>query len=362
MAARPQSQRCARTKHTAPWCSSPSRPPSQDFESLYFSNDTSAQRFRDKFMGKPATPSFSLNIAEFLDITICGSNITQMLSHWNKALSIGEPIYENLVRVFYFNMELSSSWQVEIYTSIGGVCIAFNEAELCSILGIYYGGLDIYTARKELEFSDFCHVDGVQNICRRRDLSDDICSLSFRSQLLPFQVCILHIILQYMVTPRQGHTNEVTRLDVGLLDSLLHRRHVSLSYTILCHMLSTPKVTNRSLPYGSVITRILKFFKVPITEPVYLETRKLGQEIISAIRFFKKRGKWEKTTSSKNEDTLITPDDDRMLNDVYFEDELPDFLLGARPRAPRRAAATASSQDLSFLLFHFSLPISLILL
>ncbi|KAH9680417.1 hypothetical protein KPL71_026545 [Citrus sinensis] len=131
------------------------------------------------------------------------------------------------------------------------------------------------------------------------------------------------------------------------LNFSLSRRHVSLSYTILCHMLSTPKVTNRSLPYGSIITRILRFFKAPITEPVYIETRKLGRAIMSAIRFFKKRGKWEKTTSSKNEDTLIAPEDNRMLNDVYSEDELPDFCLGARPCAPRRAAASAvaSSQD-----------------
>ena len=33
-----------------------------------------------------------------------------------------------------------------------------------------------------------------------------------------------------------------------------------------------------------------------------------------------------------------------MLNDVYSEDELPDFRLGARPRASRRATA-APSQD-----------------
>ena len=32
-----------------------------------------------------------------------------------------------------------------------------------------------------------------------------------------------------------------------------------------------------------------------------------------------------------------------MLNDVYSEDELPDFRLGARPRVPRRAAATAAA-------------------
>ncbi|KAH9697228.1 hypothetical protein KPL71_023524 [Citrus sinensis] len=334
--------RRARTKHTAPRRSSPPRSPPQDFESLHFSDATSAQRFREKFMGKPVTPSFSLNISEFSDITVCGHSITQMLSHWKQALSIEEPIYENLVRVFYSNIEFPSTRRDELYTSVGGIRIAFNEPDLCSIMGITYGGLDLYTARKELSFSEFRHVDGVHNICRRRDLSDDICSLSFRSQLLPFQIRILHIILQHMVTPRQGHTDEVTRLDIGLLDSLIRRRHVSLSYTILCHMLSTPKVSNQSLPYGSIITRILKHFQVPIVELVFLETHKLEQESISAIGFFKKRGKWEKTTSSKNEDTLLAPEDDRMLNDVYSEDELPDFHLGARPRVPRRAAAPAA--------------------
>ena len=87
-------------------------------------------------MGKPVTPSFSLNIAEFSNISICGSNITHMLSHWNEALSIDEHVYENLVRVFYSNMELSSSRRVEIFTSVGRVRIAFNEVELCGILGI----------------------------------------------------------------------------------------------------------------------------------------------------------------------------------------------------------------------------------
>ncbi|KAH9668399.1 hypothetical protein KPL70_021401 [Citrus sinensis] len=259
------------TKHTAPRHSSPPRSPPQDFESLHFSDATSAQRFREKFMGKPVTPSFSLNILEFSDITVCGHSITQMLSHWKQALSIEEPIYENLVRVFYSNIEFSSTRRDELYTSVGGIHIAFNEPDLCSILGIAYGGLDLYTARKELSFSEFRHVDGVRNICRHRDLSDDICSLSF-----------------------------------------------------------------------SIITRILNHFQVPIVEPVFLETRKLGREIISTIGFFKKRGKWEKTTSSKNEDTLLAPEDDRMLNDVCSEDELPDFRLGARPRVPRRAAA---SQD-----------------
>lgn len=33
---------------------------------------------------------------------------------------------------------------------------------------------------------------------------------------------------------------------------------------------------------------------------------------------------------------MVAPEDDRFLNDVYLEDQLPGFRLRARPRAPRR--------------------------
>ena len=146
-------------------------------------------------MGKPVTSYFCPNIALFDDIFICGDSIRDILVQWEVALSIDENVYENLVRVFYSNMDLSATRQIKILTFVDGGRIKFDEVDLCSIFGIQYGGLDIYTTRKELDFNDVCHLDGVQNICRRRDLSDDLCSLSFRSQLLPFQVRILHSIL-----------------------------------------------------------------------------------------------------------------------------------------------------------------------
>ena len=240
-------------------------------------------------------------------------------------------------------MEISVNRKDRIITHIRGVRIEFDMFELDRILGISCEGLNLYTSIKELHFSQFTHFEGVRNICRRRNLSDEVYYLSFRSQLLPFQVRILHSILEHMITPRQGHIDEVTRLDVDLLDSLIQGRQVHLSFTILRHMLSTPAVSNRSLPYGRIITKILRYFHVPIIEPVYVESRNLGREIISAIRYFKKRGKWVKTQSSKNEDALVALEDDHMLNDVYSEDELPDFRLGARPCVLRRVAAAAST-------------------
>lgn len=70
-------------------------------------------------------------------------------------------------------------------------------------------------------------------------------------------------------------------------------------------MLTTLGVNNRLLLYGSVITKILRHFRVPLSEPVYVVTKQLGEEIISRIRFHRKNMEWVKATSSKNKDTLV---------------------------------------------------------
>ena len=145
-------------------------------------------------------------------------------------------------------MELSAARLDRLVTYIGGVPIGLTMEDLNSILGTDHVGLELYTSRKELQFNLFSHVNAVRNICRCQDLSDDVCSLPFRSQLMPMQIRILHSILQHIVTPRKGHSDEVTCLDVGLLDCLLRRHLVNLGYIILRHMLSTPAVNNRLLP------------------------------------------------------------------------------------------------------------------
>lgn len=325
MASGEPSRRGRRVKRTGQQPPSTSTTTTQDFDSLHFPFPDMARRFHTSFMGKPVTPSYYTDIDDFADITICGRTIRDILGPWEVALSIEENIYDNLVRVFYSNMELSTTRKDRVVTHVGGVPIEFDDAELSRIIGTTYKGLALYTARKELDFNDFRHVDAVRNICRRRDLSDDLCSLSFRSQLLPFQVRILHIILQHMVTPRQGHSDEVTRLDVGLLDSFIQRQQVILSYIILRHVLSIPIFTNRSLPYGNIITRIQRHFDVPLTKPVHTKTRKLGREIISGIKFHRRLGECAKTPSSRNENPLIASKDNRMFNDIYSEQELQEF-------------------------------------
>lgn len=174
------------------------------------------------------------------------------------------------------------------------------------------------------------HSHNIRNICRHRDLANDIYSPPFHSQLLPLPIRILHTILQCIITPRKGHLDEVTRMDVGLLDRLFKRRPVQLGYVILKHILSTPGVIKQLLPYGSNITKLLRHFHIPFQESIYMETERIGEEAITEIKFYRRNGEWVKMTTSKNCDTLVAFEDDRMLNNIYPYDQLSNFWLGAR--------------------------------
>ena len=302
-----------------------------EFERIHFPIPSLAKRFEVRFMGRKVLDSYYVDIEDFTTLIVCGRSVRDMLQPWESAIDFDDQVYPNLVRVFYSNMEISTTRLDRIVTQVSGVDIECDAEDLNGFLGISSNGHNIYTSRKALSFADFRHADGVRNICKRRDLSYDICVVPFRSQLLPLQVRILHTILQHIIRPRKGHSDEVTRLNVGLLDSLISGQPINLGYVIVRHMLSTPSVNHCLLLYGSIISKILRRFKVPLRDAGYMETKRIGPEAMTSIGFSRRNGKWIETATSKNRDTLITLEDNRVLNDVYSPDQLLDFRLGADP-------------------------------
>ena len=83
----------------------------------------------------------------------------------------------------------------------------------------------------------------------------------------------------------------MTRLDVELLDCLIMGRPINLSYVIVQHMLSTLAVNHRLLPNGSIISKILLHFQVPLQDVVYTETKQIGPKAMTSIGFSSKNSK-----------------------------------------------------------------------
>ncbi|KAH9724959.1 hypothetical protein KPL70_007685 [Citrus sinensis] len=248
--------RCARKRKGVPGRNPIPTRETSEFERIHFSTALMTKCFKDCFMGRKVIDSYYVDFEDFKELVVCGRSVRNMLLPSESALDFDDRVYPNLIRVFYSNIAISATRLDRMVTHVGGVLIEFDIEDLNNILGIP-NVHNIYTFRKEFSFVDFVHPDGVWNICRHRDLTNDICALPFQSQLLPLQVRILHTILQHIVTPRKCHSDEVTRMDVGLLDSLLEGRPINLGYVILRHMLSTPVVNHRLLSYGSIISKIL---------------------------------------------------------------------------------------------------------
>ncbi|KAH9791791.1 homogentisate geranylgeranyltransferase [Citrus sinensis] len=206
-----------------------------EFERIHFPIPSLAKRFEDRFNGRKVLDSYYVDIEDFRTLIVRGRSVRDMLQRWESAIDFDDRVYPNLVRVFYSNMEISATRLDKIVTQVGGVPIEFDVELLNNILGISNDSHIIYTSRKALSFSSFAH------------------------QL----VRILYTILQHIVTPKKGHSDEVTRLDVGLLDSLITGRSINLGYVIVRQMLSTPAVNHRLLPYGNIITKILRRFEPP---------------------------------------------------------------------------------------------------
>ena len=111
--------------------------------------------------------------------------------------------------------------------------IDFDVSVLNSILGSSDFGLEIYSPRKSPKLDIDVHVDVVRNICQSNDLSVEDCTVNFRTQCLCLQIRILLRFIQSIVLHRSGHLDEVSHIDVALIDRILKRCLLNLGYTII---------------------------------------------------------------------------------------------------------------------------------
>ena len=136
-------------------------------------------------------------------LSISNRNLFQLLEEvgWINALVIKENVYPNLVKVFYLNMDIFEEKKNRVITNVGGVLIDFDVSELNSIVGTSNFRLEIFSARKSPDIGHYVHVDAVRNICRRINLSDEICNIHFNTQYLCLQTRVLLHFIHTIILP-----------------------------------------------------------------------------------------------------------------------------------------------------------------
>ena len=140
---------------------------------------------------------------------------------------------------------------------------------------------------------------------------------------------------------RSGHLDEVSHIDVALIDCILRHRPVNIGYSIVRTMLYILKLITPSLLYGHFITRILKHFKIPIHEPSCRPSKSIGDEAVSALGFEWHNGAWVRISNNKY--TFLAPSDDRPLNNVVPTDQISDFSFPFPRQRKRRDRPVSAS-------------------
>ena len=265
-----------------------------EFILTHFPQPPLRKRFHDNFMSRSIITPYFVNLRNLENLEIYDKSFSDFLIAigWKIFLVVKERYYENLAKVFYSNMVISLEFSNRIFTSVGRIRIEFDVAILNHILRTRNEWLELYSGRNKIDYPWFTLKDAIWKICRRSVLSSTFCKSPLKSQALSLQLRIFHYVIHHVITTRYGHGDKVNHLDVAILDCIREGRVLNVGYIILYHMLGTPCIDKRSLYYGSIIIRILQYFRVPITEPIFLNPRELGDKATANLGFVWKEDQW----------------------------------------------------------------------
>ncbi|GAV58891.1 hypothetical protein CFOL_v3_02424, partial [Cephalotus follicularis] len=159
---------------------------------------------------------------------------------WFEYLCSSHTIYPRLVKVFYANLENSTTCVAKSF--ILGNPVSITSELIAETLGIHNSGIT--------HFNDIEKSEAI-GICLERPDFNPI--LTVTSSHLPIATRILLLIVTNTLLPREGSHTLPSERDLKLVACIKNGTLVNLPYLIVNHMLSRP----HHIPYPMLISRIL---------------------------------------------------------------------------------------------------------
>nr|XP_004516849.1 uncharacterized protein LOC101500955 [Cicer arietinum] len=175
---------------------------------------------------------------------------------WTSFFRVNEPQYPRLVKAFYAacnGCKGSSGFSFVLK----GVHLDVNPTSLCKILDIQDAGAHCFAETWYMQYM-VTRTSVLQNI-----MIDPHKPLIASN--LPPMCRIYHNICVHSIVPRAGSYEKVTELDILIIHHLLTGTPLHMGNIIFSYMLNAA-IVGRSAPYGMILTKIFKFFKVPLDD------------------------------------------------------------------------------------------------
>ena len=209
---------------------------------------------------------------------------------WTPFLEIREEVYPRLVRLFYANLSEDTKNGV-LRTHVLGTPITFNDDKINAWLGLDYSDCEKIFFTYKCTCPDFNYEGFLQEVT---GVPAELCPDAGRL-LTPNYRIFIHFFT-HVVMPKYGKQNLITMFSLFLMWSALNGRKVNLGYIIFQVMASILKRGTCHLPYGMVITKILKAsgVQIPLNEQTMTTTKKSAYDEpwMKHMHFTKVKGRW----------------------------------------------------------------------
>ena len=220
------------------------------------SSDSSPERYNDpcSFDTSLVLGSKVINFAAFEDF-----GILELFEHqnWVEFVFLREPYYPELVKEFNKNLRIDGQGFV---TFVKKIKITFNHQVLDRLLRTHLNGKCVFEKKGWPQVEGFDQLECIERLSGRRLVGP----IKLKAKDLNLTAKLIHHIIGYIILPRSGHRDEISAFDHFLIDSIMLKRRLSLGFIIGNFMMVAKEKKRAALPYGAVITRLLRAHRVPL--------------------------------------------------------------------------------------------------
>ncbi|KAF9662218.1 hypothetical protein SADUNF_Sadunf18G0030400 [Salix dunnii] len=179
---------------------------------------------------------------------------------WYSLYEYKKPTCPKLMRMFFANMRVNV--EPRIISTLQENPIEFNCAVLADILGISNDGPRVFEIKIIPTIEGFIYDYAVALHTRNTEFAP---GAKIKSQDLLLRPRLLHRIIAHNILPKKGHYDEVTFMELCLIDCMIQRRPINLPYIMIRNMILAYNKKQKALPYGQVFTTIFEHFDILLT-------------------------------------------------------------------------------------------------
>jgi hypothetical protein len=179
---------------------------------------------------------------------------------WSTLYYFKKPTYPQLIRMFFANMRINM--ESMFVGSLQNKHIEFDCDTLTKILSIYNEGPRVFDVNSIPTIKGFTYDEVAVLHAGRYNF---VFKAKIKSQVLLLRPRILHRIIAHNIFPKKGHFDEVTFMNLCLIDYIIRGCQINLSYIMMRNLIMAHDQKQKSLSYGQCLTTIFIHFEILLT-------------------------------------------------------------------------------------------------